>query len=202
MQTIVSPQIHSEDEHAIVVLLSSDSVQQAASIQNQLVQIFGDAVWLQQPSGLHSTLMEIICDADYKDMPRLEHFKQWYKNYNQTVKDILADIPPFTIHFDELFVSQRAIIMKASNTRAYNDTRKKLLSKISLPAGTKVPPEITHSTLARFNKTIQLEDVIRKVSNIRVDFIEPVTEFSLVKDLGPPDFNGTPLEVYPLKRSS
>lgn len=198
MQTIVSPPVHSEDEHAIVRLLSEKSVEQVTIIQKRLVQMFGDAIWLQQPPALHITLMEIICDTEYKNLSRHEYFTQWYENYNQAAKEVLAGFSPFDVTFTELLVSQRAIIVKAADTRQLNTIRERLLSKITLPEGTKVPPDITHCSLARFTKPIDLEHAVKLASAISVNLTEHIQEFALVKDLGPPDFNGSPMEKYPL----
>lgn len=198
MQTIPTPAVHSENEHAIVALFSDASVRQAVAIQEQLVQIFGDAIWLQQPPALHITLMEIICNAEYKDISRQEHFRRWYEAYNQIVPETLADLPPCSLTFNELHVSQRAIIIKAADPAPLNDIRAQLLARISLPQGTKTPPDIAHSTLARFNTAIDLEGAVYRTRKIAVNIVEPIKEFSLVKDLGPPDFNGTPMQTYPL----
>lgn len=201
MLTIPTPEVHSEDEHAIVVLPGEAWRTQGAHIQDQLVRIFGDAIWLQRPSGLHCTVMEIICDAVYQGMSRKEHFEQWYAQYNETVKALLAECSPFEITFDELFVSERAIIIKASDSSALNEVRTKILAQTKLPEGTKQPPQITHCSLARFARAIDLEDARHQAAAIAVNITQQVTELALAKDLGPPDFNGKPLQVYPLRSS-
>lgn len=193
MQTIPTPEIHSEDEHAIVVLPGDAWRTEASAIQDQLVQLFGDALWLQQPSALHCTVMEIICDAVYQGMSRKEHFAQWYEQYNETVKAVLADCPPFEIHFSELFVSERAIIIKTADSTPLNEIRAKILARTKLPQDTKQPPQITHCSLARFTRAIDLDDARRQTQDISVDIAQHVTQLALMKDLGPPDFNGTPL---------
>lgn len=198
METIPTPPDHSEDEHSIVRLLSHDSTNQATAIQNELQNLFGDAIWLQEPPSLHVTLMEIICDTAYTGKSRRQYFDEWYAAYNETVKDVLSTIEPFELSFTELLVSPRAIIIKALDSEALNSIRETLLKRISLPPGTKMPPNITHSTLARFNIPIELEKAQKLTSKISVDIHEHIAEFSLVRDLGPPDFNGNPMQVYPL----
>lgn len=200
MQTIVTPPVHSPDEHSIVRLFSAQSAEQAVVMQTHLKELFGDAIWLQKPPSLHITLMEIICDTEYIDKTREQYFQDWYASYNETVKEVLGSIEPFDLHFTELLVSQRAIIIKSADSKVLNDIRKALMERTQLPSGTKVPPDITHSTLARFNKPIDLEEARRLTAEISVNIAEHVTEFSLVRDLGPPDFNGTPMQAYTLKR--
>lgn len=198
MQTIATLPVHSKDEHAIVRLLSADSAKKAVTIQTRLVDIFGDAIWLQQPSSLHITLMETICDTEYHGKTRQQYFQEWHDAYNEIVGEVLSSVEPFDISFTELLVSQRAIVIKSAESAVLNRIRQALLARIQLPLGTKNPPDITHCSLARFTKQISLEDAQRLTVDIPVNVTEHVIEFSLVRDLGPPDFNDSPMHTYPL----
>jgi hypothetical protein len=202
MLTVVTPPVYSEDEHSIASLLTEHSRQHATHIQNQLTQLFGDAIWLQAPPSLHITLMEIICDTEYAGPSRKQQFMEWHEKYGQRAKEVIARFPPCQLTFSELIVSPRAVIIKATNPAALNDIRAALLAETTLPADTKMPPDIAHCTLARFTKAIDLEYAIRKTNGITVDFEEHITGFALLKDLGPPDFTYAALEQYPLGRST
>lgn len=200
MQTNVTQKVYSPCEHSIVKLLTGAAEQQAIQLQQQLVAVFNDAIWLQEPPSIHSTLMEIISDAQYTGMTRQQHFDTWYNAHNTTVKQIIATIEPFTVHFTELFISPWAIIIKAPNTDPFNSIRKLLVANAAAPKETKIPPDITHSTMARFAKPLDLAKAQQAVKNLIVDITVDVQNFSLVPNLGPPHFNGTPLQTYPLKR--
>ena len=192
--------VHSPCEHSIVKLLTGAAEQQAMQLQQQLVAVFGDAIWLQEPPSIHSTLMEVISNTKYETLTRQQHFNEWYSAYNDTVKQIISTIEPFTIHFTELHISQYAIIIKAPNTTKFNMVRKLLLAKTKQPEQTKIAPDITHSTMARFAKSIDLTEARKAVKKIEVDITVDVQNFSLVPNYGPPHFNGTPLVNYPLKK--
>ncbi|HSX17286.1 MAG TPA: DUF1868 domain-containing protein [Patescibacteria group bacterium] len=196
--TIVSPLVHSEDEHAIVAVPSGESVKVIVAVQDQLKQIFGDAIWLTPPSGLHITIMEIICDTDYKDLSRKQHFVNWQEQYSQAAKDVIASFPSFSAMFNRLEVSQRAIILKAADPKPFNEIRSRLLENIVLPQGTKLPPDIAHCTIARFNKPIDLDDAQSRAQAIACNFTERIQVFKLLKDLGPPDFTPTLVDTYSL----
>lgn len=199
METIATPKVLSESEHSIVSLLQGQCHEQAVAIQAQLKQLFGGTIWLQEPPALHITLMEIICDTDYGDRSRQRLFEQWYDQYNLAAREVLSTFAPFDVVFDELLVSQRAIIIKTKQSEELNKIRAALLSKIELPEGTKTPPDITHSTLARFSAPVNLELARAKVKDIPVEATQHITEFVLAKDLGPPIFNGVPMERYSLE---
>jgi hypothetical protein len=201
-ETIITPQTPSEHEYAIVARFSKALLEQLALVQEQLRNVLGDTIWLTPRNALHSTLMEIICDREYEDLSRERHFLNWFKQYDQKASEIIASIKPFDIRFTDLEISQRAIIVKASNSKKFNITRASLLSNIDLPRGTKQPPDITHCTLARFNEVLNVESVIGQTKTIAVDFTERVNNFKLLKDLGPPSFDPKTIQTYQLHSGS
>lgn len=196
IKTIPTLQAPSHDEYAIVAKFSETSLATLSTLQNQLVDILGDAIWLTPQRALHSTLIEIICDVDYGVSSRKQLFDNWHEQYNQIVAENISEMSPFAITFDKLEISQNAIIVKASDSTIFNDARFKLLSVMNLPTGTKQPPDITHCTLARYNDAIKLNDVIEQTKMLRINFTEHVVRFELLKDLGPPNFQPKPVNEY------
>ena len=93
---------------------------------------------------------------------------------------------------------RRAIIAKAADSQPFNDVRAKLLLKIALPTGTKLPPDITHCSLARFNTVLDVESIRSLAGAIAIGFTEHVSDFKLLKGLGPPRFNPTTMQTYRL----
>jgi hypothetical protein len=199
MLTIPNLKIPSEDEYSIARLMSAESVLKIKAIQTQLTQLFGDAIWLCPTITLHSTLMEIICDTQYKSLTRKQHFERWYSQYNQIAREILTNLHPFDMSFTELHISQAAIIIKSSEPRPFNDIRAKLLANTTLPDGTKMPPDITHCTIARFNMAIDLETARKMARHISVGLTERIDSFKLLNDLGPPKFKPMTIDTYMLK---
>ena len=198
MKTIITPPNHSEYEHSVVKLLDGSCLEHAISIQQELKAIFGDAIWLQEPPSLHITLMEIIADIDYGIYSREVLFEEWYKAYSDVLQNILNSYKPFSVLFEEIIVSQRAIIIKTKESKQLNDIRAKILEQVELPLGTPIPPNITHTTLARFLRTIDVNEARKAIQYLRIHEHQTIQEFSLVADLGPPNFNNVPTTIYPL----
>ena len=194
-ETLLTP---SDDECGIVATFSEQSLDNLTEIQDKLSEYLGDSIWLTPRRALHSTLMEIICDVVYP-IPRHELFAKWYTQYCQSVSGILSEIPTFEINFSEIEVSERAIIVRSATSVSFNSIRSQLLSKIDLPTGTKLPPDITHCTLARYNHSMDLENVIASTRHLQCDFTERITAFKLLKDLGPPSFDPKPIQEYSLQ---
>lgn len=198
MLTIANALNPSYDEFTLATLLGKSTVQEVALIQKQLDTLLGDSVWLTPPNCLHVTLMEIICDADYGNTPRKELFDAWYADYGALAKQIIEGNSTFPIVFNEIHVSPMAIIIKTNQPDSLNEIRKQLLNRIKLPEGTKLPPDIGHSTIARFKKEIDLDKVRHIVKPIPVNIIQKVQSLQLIEGLGPPTLNPNVLENYPL----
>lgn len=197
--TVVSPLVHSPDEFSIAAMLSNETIQEVLSIQSQLTALLGEAIWLTPPNALHSTLMEIICDTKYEGMSRKEHFTHWYERYNDKARETIATFHPFDVTFNELHVSPAAIILKATDTSVFNTIREALLESTTLPTQTKLPPDITHCTIARYNKEIDLGMAREKTKGIKVDVKLHISAFKLMTDLGP-DFHPSVVQTYDLDK--
>lgn len=195
--TIVSPLVHSPDEHCIAAMPSRESIEKIVAIQRQLKAMLGDAIWLTPANALHMTLMEIICDTEYKELSRKQHFMTWYERYNDTAKEVIAHFSSISATFNQLHISPAAIILKAETPQPFNDIRDALLARTVLPPQTKMPPDIAHCTVVRFNEAIDLNAVREQANAITINFDERIGEFKLVKDLGP-DFKPTIIETYGL----
>src|ERR1700712_5561722 len=96
-RTTISPLVHSPEEHSIVAMPDNQSVTKIAAIQQQLKSLLGEAIWTTPPHALHMTLMEVICDTEYKDFSRKEHFTKWHKRYNTTTRDVIAQFQPIDV---------------------------------------------------------------------------------------------------------
>lgn len=195
--TVISPLVHSPEEHDIVAMPDAETVQKIVAVQKQLQLVLGDAIWLTPPNTLHCTLMEIICNAEYTGLSRKEHFRHWYERYNDTAKEVIAQFGPIEATFNELYVSPAAIILKAADPGPFNAIRTALLARIVLPEQTKMPPGIAHCTIARYNKVIDLDNAREQTRPIVVNFDTSISEFKLMKDLGP-DFHPIVEDVYTL----
>lgn len=199
--TIISPLVQSPDEFAIVAMPDSEPKRKIVAIQDHIKALLGSVIWLTPPNALHSTLMEIICDTKYEGLSRREHFERWRKHYNGAAREVLAQIPPFDITFNELHASAGAVILKASDTIAFNTVRASLLERIALPAQTKIPPNITHCSVARYSQEADLDSIRKQIEAVKVDVSLHIDHFTLMTDLGP-DFHPSAVDTYSLSTNS
>jgi hypothetical protein len=102
----------------------------------------------------------------------------------------LSNTPKFTITFDTIEASPQAVIVKASDSSKFNSIRAELTANIQLPDETRTPPDITHTSIARYVKEI--------VARHRIKIEEEVTEFKLIKTEIPPLQKYEVLKTYAL----
>lgn len=198
MLTTIDPQEYSPDEYIIVALPGENFKSKIMAIQQQLVHILGEAIWLTPPHALHVTVMEITGPDTLPVQHRAEGYAHWQQTYGQLKADTIAQFSAFSLQFDQVVLSPRAIILKASNPEQLNSLRAELLSKARLPTGTKLPPDIAHISIARYSEAIDLDAALQRCKSIRINHTESVTSLSLLKDITPPDFKLTTIATYPL----
>ncbi|HSW36868.1 MAG TPA: hypothetical protein VLG37_00695 [Candidatus Saccharimonadales bacterium] len=198
MLTIPNALAPSEDEYTIANLLSNASIRNVEQIQQQIVKLLSDVVWITPSNCLHITLMEIICNTDYGNLPRKQLFSDWYRHYSEIAKEIIGQFSDFSLDFNTLEISPSAIIIKASDPGPLNNIRSALLSKTTLPRKTKLPPDIAHSTIARFTKATELERLREIIGSIKVNINEHIESFKLIEGLAPPILDPKEITNYPL----
>lgn len=180
-----------------MALLSTDTQRQLASLLAELSAELGDAAWVMPAEALHITLCEIVQFKDYSQDPQ-KIYEQHSTEYIHRTADIMAKYDPITISFDLLHVSPQAIIIKGTDNGSFNQIRKEQVDLLPLPAETKMPPDIIHSSIARFVKEVPLEDVERIVKKHSINIQETVSEFKLIHGLVSPLLKYEVIQSYPL----
>jgi hypothetical protein len=73
------------------------------------------------------------------------------------------------------------------------------MQKLPLPRETKMPPDIIHSTIARFTREVDVDLVRSIVTNFGVNFVETISEFQLLRQTAPHLVNFRVARRYPLR---
>lgn len=151
-------------------------------LQQQLAMEFGEALWLTPPSALHITLLDWIAPlVDYRrDKGQL--FQELFAEYDQVLLGVLANEQPTKVRFDQIKVGPSAIYIEGHDDGQFARIRAKFLEAVELVGGTKLPPKIIHSTLARFTSEVPLPPIEKLAKSLEVAFIEQVDGFRLVKE--------------------
>lgn len=187
-----------DNAYALVALLSAGTKQQILSLLDSLKDEIGEGLWTMPSDALHVTLCEIIQPKPYSQDKQLL-YEANARKYENVPAEILRQFRPIEVHFNKIEVSPQAIIIRGEDDGSFNKIRQQLVEKMPLPKETKFPPDIVHTSIARFTKPLELERIKGIVANHAFDCVETVNEFKLVNNLAPPLLSYRTVRTYRLE---
>lgn len=184
-------------------LFSEDSTSQIMPLIHNIKAKYGDAVHCMDSDSLHITLLDWIAPlVDYDGQDKKELFSSIYKDYNNALEDILSNEQPFDVVFDTIHVAPTTIFISGHDNGAFERIRSKYLEKIELLPNTKRPPNIIHSSLARFTKELDLAELESFMASQSISFTQNIENFRLVHTLKEPMLEFEILKTYSLQPAS
>lgn len=160
---------------------TEENQQKIKVLQAELVDNFGDAIWLPEPQWLHITLMDWIAPLVDYGRDKDEIFEEIFDNYDIALQGLLENIRPIEVKFDTIAISPEAIILIGRDSGQYQQIRQSFLDKIVLLPNAKKPPQIIHSTIARFIKEIDLQPVKDFAASQSISLTHLTNSFRLIK---------------------
>ncbi|HJQ08208.1 MAG TPA: hypothetical protein VJ836_01860 [Candidatus Saccharimonadales bacterium] len=200
MKTIVNEDINRHvNGYMVNTVPSLANRQKVADFQAKLADQFGKSLWLTPSGTLHITLMDWIAPlVDYGEA-KDKLFKKYFAEYDEALTDLTAHEKPITVHFDMVKATPGAIILTGEDDGSFQRIRDGFLGKAALLPGTKQPPTIIHSSLARYTAEQDLGPIAEFVANNNiVSFDHTVTHFRLVQEHIAPQLNYTLIKEYSL----
>lgn len=160
---------------------SAVNARKVHSLVDDIQTKFGDAVFCMPEPSLHITLLDWIAPlVDYGGQDKQALFEQVRPVYDRVLSEAIAAHGPITVHFDEIRVAPTTIFVVGHDQGQFQHIREHFLRHVTLLAGTKLPPTIIHTSLARFTRAIDLVGVQDFMATKSVDVTQKVTSFRLV----------------------
>jgi 2'-5' RNA ligase len=183
--------------YALLALLSDNAKKQIVDLLDELTIELPGVLWAMPPEQLHITLCEIIQPKEYsQDKESLFALRQ--EEYLNVPARILSGLPKIAVRFDTIEAGPQAIILRASDSSQLNGIREELVANMQLPRETRTPPDITHSSIARYLQDVELEKVQAVVARHKIAIEEEITGFKLIRNEIPPLQKYEVLRTYPL----
>lgn len=178
--------------------LAPRNQQHIRTLQQELTNRFGDIVYALPIESLHITLMDWVAPlVDYhQDKDAL--FQTLFHQYDNTLINVLQDVKSINVTFDTLKVSNGAIFLIGHDDGQFQTIRDSFTRDIELVHGTKKPPTIIHTTIARFIVEADLAPISAFALDYKVEFIEQVDSFRLVNEKKIPMLEYDTLKSYRL----
>lgn len=184
--------------YTIVALPSKGAKRQIAGFQGRLASQFPDSIWFTPANQLHFTLFEIIQPAVSYPVDKISLFETFERSFLDATTQTITSFPRLSVHFDTIEASQSAVIVRASDSSKFNEIRKRVMEVAVLPKATRQPPDITHSSIARYALQIDLEAVQAYATKYNINFQEDINKFYLLKTYSPPLGNYEILKTFEL----
>ncbi len=183
--------------YAIVALPSEQTKAGIVALLDDLTNELPGILWRMPPEQMHLTLCEIIQPKAYTQD------KEWLYNlprqeYENTLSEIFSTLPRFSIILDITEASPQAIIARSSDPTSFNKIRTQLSQKMQLPVETRTPPDIIHSSIARYLKETDLDKVQEALGRYNISLNEDIAEFKLLRTTVMPLQEFEILKTYPL----
>ena len=186
-----------DNANGICSLLSPEGQHRVAKVLKQLSDELGDDIWCMPPASLHITLCEITQAKPYPEDKEVL-FQHNQSQYKRALDAALSGVKPIDVVFDRLEVSPDAIIIRSNDDNALHAIRSQLVDLLPLPAETKQPPAIVHSSIARFTKELGLDMIEPIVAKLHISFTETIAEFQLIHNGSPHMLNYQIASRHPL----
>lgn len=178
---------------------STENKDTLEALMQLLGQQFGSAVFAMPRNSLHITLFDWIAPlVDYGGADKEVLFSQCQPSYDTALNEILRNQPPITVTFNELRASPSTIFLVGHDDGSFQHIRNQFIDRVELLPNTKKPPEIIHSSVARFTEIIALEGVEQFIRRQRISFTQTVDAFRLVHTSREPMLEFEVLKRYPL----
>lgn len=178
--------------------LSPDNQKVIKEVQQEFESEFGDVIWSIPQVSLHVTLMDWVAPlVDYgEDKDAL--FQKVFSEYDKALQKVLSQLGDITIVFDSLQVSEGAIYIQGTDAGQLQAIRESFLNEIDLLEGTKRPPTIIHTSIARFMDATGITPIQEFAAKRSVHFTQKVGQFILVRETEIPMLQKEIIKTYKL----
>jgi hypothetical protein len=160
---------------------AEESQKAIQTLQQKFANQFGDAIYLPKPGTLHITLMDWLAPLVDYDRDKDELIKEIYDEYDKALEESIEDIAPIAVTFNNIGVSKEAIYLMGEDQGQYQEIRNRFLGKVTLLPNTKRPPQIIHTTIARYLEPIDFEPVQDFVATQSISFPHTTDMFRLFR---------------------
>ncbi len=161
---------------------STENIAKIQGIQQYLEGKFPGSFIFYPGETLHITLMDWTAPLVDYGRDKDELFEELYPEYDKVLTDILKVIKLITVHFKEIRVSPDAIFIVGEDDGSYQKIRDEFIGQIELEEGTKRPPQIIHSTIARFREEVEVGEIQLALNSLNLDLVQSINDFRLVKE--------------------
>ncbi len=165
-----------------------------------LRKVAAEGVYAMKPESLHITVLDWVAPLfDYDGEDKRKLYNELYPSYDAAFRRITDNIEPFDVHFTELPVTPGSIILVGQDEGQFQSLRQEFMNSVNFPKGGKQPPDIVHSSLARFvAPEVDLAPFEEYARDNPLDLTQRINEFRLVETQREPMQDFSIIDTYRL----
>lgn len=159
-----------------------------------------EGIYTMRPEGLHITVLDWVAPlVDYKGTDKRKLYVDLRETYDSAFRAITDSMESFDIQFNEIRVTPSTIILLGHDGGQFQSLRDRFMASVQLPEGGKQPPDIIHSSLARFiAPEIDLTPVQDYADTHPLVLTQNIAEFRLVETRREPMQDFKVIDAYKL----
>lgn len=184
--------------YAINVPLSPENQQEIAFVQRELSSKIGSPIWNTPLPTLHITLLDWLAPLVDYGRDKTEIFQEIFVQYDRVIAESIKSIGPIAVKFNQLKAGPSAVWIEGTDSGQFQQIRKEFLDGVNLLPNTKLPPQIIHSTIARYKEETELSTVQEVVAGLNCSFVQEISAFRLIKETVDPMLEFETIKTYPL----
>ncbi len=179
---------------------SDENTKKIMSWLEGLNALVAEGIYTMKPEALHITVLDWVAPLfDYGGADKRALFAKVQPSYDAAFRQFTRAMSPFEVHFSEIRVTSGTIILVGQDDGQFQTLRDEFTQKVTLPEGGKQPPNIIHSSLARFIEPAIDETPIQEyASSHPLDFSQHISAFRLVETRREPMQDFSVLDSYQL----
>jgi|GEM_PF-2048371 len=193
----------SVDGYIVIAPLSQQSKDVIYVLQDAIQKQFpNNRFWFPRGDQLHITFAHIITpNVDYPESQRA----MWERIRSQALAALEQCVPnPLAIDvtFDTIEAFPNAIGCIGRDDGTYEALRKNFVNRFALPDASRRPPNIIHTTIARFYDEMALDEIQACISGLNPTFVEVTKELQVIHETGLYVHEHDVLERFPAPASN
>lgn len=189
--------------YAVNVAFSAENTNVIMSWLSSLQKVASEGIYAMTPDSLHITVLDWVSPLfDYGRTNKRALYEELRPVYDPVFRRLTEAMEPFNIHFTELRVTPATVILLGHDAGQLQALRQSFIENVTLPDGAKPPPDIIHTSLARFiAPQIELSPVAAYAVYHPIDLTQRVDEFRLVESRREPMQDFSVIDTYKLASS-
>ena len=200
MKTVIAHDVgQRKDWYMSNIPITGEAAMSIRTIQQMLGDQLGSQLWVQPQESLHVTLFDFIAPKVEYDTPHKKLFDALAGDIDEVMSQLAHEFKQFELQLTLLKFSAGAIYLEGYDDGSIASIRKRFLELFALDAKTKRPPQIIHSTIARFTDSIDIDNIQATVERQVDQIIIPVRSLRLVHEQRIPMLQYETLKEYLLQ---